>query len=142
MELAVCHPSDALNCGGVDRGYLLKFLRPWVRIFDTPEEKRAVSLQNTSVQPALIHYERTNGYKKRKRSAMYICGGSLPFLTKRTGKLVPRYLFYCFLERFDLTRRSLSGTENKCLYCVDNFSSLVVLNTAWLFCRQTKTGLE
>jgi len=73
--------------------YLWTFLRPWVRIFGTPEEKGAVSLQNTSVQPTLLRYERTNGHKKRKRSVMSICGGSLFFLTKRTGKLVPRYRF-------------------------------------------------
>ena len=78
--------------------------------------------------------------KKKKSSAISICGGSLPFLTKWTGKLVPRYRFYSFLKRFNF--RSSSGTGNKCLFCVDDFSSLVVLTMAWLFCGQDKTSLE
>lgn len=122
------------------RGGSRVFLRPWVRIVYTPGEKRTVSSQNTSVQPTLRRYKGTNGYKKRKRSAMSNCGGSLPFLTKRTGKLVLRYHFYSFLERFDF--RSSSGTGNKCLFCVDDFSSLVVLTMTRLFCGQNKTGLE
>jgi len=111
----------------------------WGPEFDTPEEKRAMSLQSTCLQTALCN-ERTNGYKKRKRRAMSICGGSLPLLTKRTGKLVPHYRFYSFLESFDF--RSSSGTGNKCLFCVDDFSSLVVLTMTWLFCGQNKTGHE
>lgn len=54
-------------------GYLWTFLRLWVRIFDTPEEKWAVSLQTTSVQPTLLRYERTNGQKKKeKRCHVYL----------------------------------------------------------------------